>query len=48
MDKVAVAIDEPGNERVDVVEFRNPKGDKVVVGRKEDGSEGIYVTQKDS
>lgn len=44
MDTVAVAIDEPGNERVDVVEFRNlKKGDKVVVGRKEDGSEGIYV-----
>lgn len=44
MDTVAVAIDEPGNERVDVVEFRNlKKGDKVVVGRKEDGAEGIYV-----
>lgn len=44
MDTVAVAIDEPGKERVDIVEFRNlKKGDKVVVGRKEDGSEGIYV-----
>lgn len=44
MDTVCVAIDEPGKERVEIVEFRNLKvGDKVVVGRKEDGSEGIYV-----
>lgn len=44
MDTVAVARDTPGEERVDIVEFRNLKvGDKVVVGRTEDGSEGIYV-----
>lgn len=44
MDTVCVAIDESGKERVEIVEFRNLKvGDKVVVGRKEDGSEGIYV-----
>ena len=44
MDTVAVVNDEAGKERVDVVEFRNlKKGDKVVLGRKEDGSEGIYV-----
>lgn len=44
MDTVCVAIDELGKERVEIVEFRNLKvGDKVVVGRKEDGSEGIYV-----
>lgn len=44
MDTVCVAVDTPGEERVDIVEFRNlKKGDKVVVGRKEDASEGIYV-----
>lgn len=44
MDTVCVANDEPGNESVDIVEFRNLKvGDKVVVGRTEDGSEGIYM-----
>lgn len=44
MDTVCVAIDEPGKEAVDIVEFRNlKKGDKVVVGRTEDASEGIYV-----
>lgn len=47
MDTVCVANDEPGNESVEVVEFRKlKKGDKVVVGRKEDGSEGIYVHTK--
>lgn len=47
MDTVAVAIDTPGEERVEVIEFRNlKKGDKVVVGRKEDASEGIYVYTK--
>ncbi|MBF6625137.1 hypothetical protein IU402_00870 [Aerococcaceae bacterium zg-BR9] len=44
MDTVCVADDTPGSERVDIVEFRNlKKGDKVVIGRTEDGSEGIYV-----
>ncbi|MCY3078209.1 hypothetical protein ODY58_04470 [Aerococcus sp. JJEM-2022b] len=44
MDTVAVAHDEPGKEYIDVIEFRNlKKGDKVVVGRTEDASEGIYV-----
>lgn len=44
MDTVAVAHDEPGQEKVEIVEFRNlKKGDKVVVGRAEDASEGIYV-----
>lgn len=44
MDTVAVACDTPGSERVDIVEFRNlKKGDKVVIGRTEDGSEGIYM-----
>lgn len=44
MDTVAVAHDEPGKESVDIVEFRNLKvGDKVVIGRTEDGSEGIYL-----
>lgn len=44
MDTVAVAHDEPGEERVEIVEFRNlKKGDKVVIGRTEDASEGIYV-----
>lgn len=40
MDCVAVY----DGEKIRVVEFRNlKKGDKVVVGRTEDGSEGIYV-----
>lgn len=44
MDTVAVVRDEPGHEKVDVVEFRNLKaGDKVVLGRTEDGSEGIFL-----
>lgn len=44
MDTVCVANDTPGEESVDIVEFRNlKKGDKVVIGRTEDGSEGIYV-----
>ena len=44
MDTVCVAHDTPGEESVDIVEFRNlKKGDKVVVGRTEDGSEGIFV-----
>ena len=44
MDTVGVARDEVGNERVEIVEFRNlKKGDKVVIGRTEDASEGIYV-----
>lgn len=44
MDTVCVAYDTPGKEAVDIVEFRNlKKGDKVVVGRTEDASEGIYV-----
>ncbi|EHR36499.1 ornithine cyclodeaminase family domain [Facklamia languida] len=44
MDTVCVAHDTPGQESVDIVEFRNlKKGDKVVVGRTEDGSEGIFV-----
>ncbi len=44
MDTVAVAYDEKGEERVEIVEFRNLHvGDKVIVGRTEDASEGIYV-----
>ncbi|WP_282920772.1 hypothetical protein [Ignavigranum ruoffiae] len=44
MDTVCVAYDTPGEEHVEIVEFRNlKKGDKVVIGRTEDGSEGIYV-----
>ena len=44
MDTVCVAVDTPGQEKVDIVEFRNlKKGDKVVIGRTEDASEGIYV-----
>lgn len=44
MDTVCVAKDDVGQERVDIVEFRNlKKGDKVVIGRTEDASEGIYV-----
>lgn len=44
MDTVVVANDKPGEESVDIVEFRNlKKGDKVVIGRTEDGSEGIFM-----
>lgn len=44
MDTVAVVDDTPGQESVRIVEFRNlKKGDKVVIGRSEDASEGIYV-----
>lgn len=44
MDTVCVANDTLGQESVNIVEFRNlKKGDKVVVGRTEDGSEGIYM-----
>lgn len=44
MDTVCVADDTPGKESVNIVEFRNlKKGDKVVIGRTEDGSEGIYM-----
>lgn len=47
MDTVCVVDDTPGNESLDVVEFRNlKKGDKVAIGRTEDGSEGIYVWTK--
>ena len=41
MDCVAVVR---SNEIIDIVEFRNLKvGDRVVVGRTEDGSEGIFL-----
>lgn len=41
MDTVAIVTPDDG---IDTVEFRNLKvGDKVVVGRTEDGSEGIYM-----
>lgn len=44
MDTVCVAKDEPGKESVEIVEFRNLKvGDKVVIGRTEDGRDGIYM-----
>lgn len=44
MDTVCVVNDTLGKENLDIVEFRNlKKGDKVVIGRTEDGSEGIYV-----
>lgn len=47
MDTVAVINDKEGEESVDIVEFRNlKKGDKVVIGRTEDASEGIYVWTK--
>ena len=47
MDTVCVVDDSLGKESLDIVEFRNlKKGDKVVVGRTEDGSEGIYVWTK--
>lgn len=47
MDTVCVATDTPGEEKVEIVEFRNlKKGDKVVIGRTEDASEGIYVWTK--
>ena len=41
MDSVAIVTP---NDDINIVEFRNLKvGDKVVVGRTEDGSEGIYM-----
>ncbi len=44
MDTVCVVDDTPGQEKLDIVEFRNlKKGDKVAIGRTEDASEGIYV-----
>lgn len=44
MDTVCVIDDTPGYETLRMVEFRNLKrGDKVVIGRKDDGSQGIYV-----
>lgn len=44
MDTVCVVDDSLGKEELDIVEFRNlKKGDKVVVGRTEDASQGIYV-----
>lgn len=44
MDTVCVVDDREGRESLSIVEFRKlKKGDKVVVGRTEDGSEGIYV-----
>ena len=44
MDTVCVVDDSLGEEKLNIVEFRNlKKGDKVVVGRSEDGSEGIFV-----
>ena len=47
MDAVCVVDDTIGKEKLDIVEFRNlKKGDKVVVGRREDGSEGIYIWTK--
>lgn len=47
MDTVCVVNDTPGQESVDIVEFRNlKKGDKVAIGRTEDASEGIYVWTK--
>lgn len=47
MDTVCVVDDTLGEEKLDIVEFRNiKKGDKVVIGRTEDGSEGIYVWTK--
>lgn len=47
MDTVCVVDDSLGKEKLDIVEFRNlKKGDKVVIGRSEDASEGIYVWTK--
>lgn len=47
MDTVCVVDDSLGEEKLDIVEFRNlKKGDKVVVGRTEDASEGIYLWTK--
>lgn len=47
MDTVCVADDTLGKEKLDIVEFRNlKKGDKVVIGRSEDASEGIFVWTK--
>lgn len=44
MDSVCVVDNSLNNESLRIVEFRNLKaGDKVVVGRSEDASEGIYV-----
>lgn len=44
MDTVCVVDDTEGQESVAIIEFRNlKKGDKVAIGRTEDGSEGIYV-----
>lgn len=44
MDTVCTVDDTPGAESLKIVEFRNLKaGDKVVIGRSEDASEGIYV-----
>lgn len=44
MDTVCVVEDTLEKERLDILEFRNlKKGDKVVVGRNDDGSEGIYI-----
>lgn len=47
MDTVCVVDNTLGKEKLDIVEFRNlKKGDKVVVGRTEDGSDGIYMWTK--
>lgn len=47
MDTVCVVNDTPGEESVNIVEFRNlKKGDKVAIGRTEDGSDGIFVWTK--
>lgn len=47
MDTVCVVDDTLGKEKLNIVEFRNlKKGDKVVIGRSEDASEGIYVWTK--
>ena len=44
MDCVAVVRDE---QTIEIVEFRNLKvGDEVVLGRTEDGTEGIYLYNK--
>ncbi len=44
MDTVCVVDNTLGQEKLDTKEFRNlKKGDKVVVGRTEDASEGIYI-----
>lgn len=47
MDTVCVVDDTLGSEKLEIVEFRNlKKGDKVAIGRSEDGSEGIYIWTK--